>query len=142
MSIRARFGRLKVDEDGVMMKRLHPDIAYDNSIYSVRAEDCKWVIWDVAVQFLQRGVDVILDWNQWSRVRRRTWRDAAVSAGFGVQLHFIDVSAEEAVSRSKKRNLDRTSGSHQLASQHVRDLVDIFEPPADDEGIPITIVEA
>lgn len=122
------------------MKRLHPDLAYDNAIYGTRAEDCKWVIWDIAMQFLQRGVDVILDWNQWSRQRRKTWRDAAMSAGFDVRLYFIDVPVETAVHQAAKRAAGRSSGSHRLVSQHVRDLAEIFEPPSADEGTPITII--
>ncbi|MCZ2404874.1 ATP-binding protein [Paenarthrobacter sp. Z7-10] len=129
--------RFSLDE---WMIQLHPELSYQSQLYGIRAEACKWVIWDVALQFLQRGVDVILDWNQWSRVRRSVWRDAAESAGFNTRLHFVDVRIETALHRSANRAADRTAGSHRLAPEDVRSFVDIFEPPSPDEGIPLTVI--
>ena len=48
------------------MLRLY-QLRYDNPHYPARAETCKDLIWDTARQVLRAGVDVVLDWNQWSR---------------------------------------------------------------------------
>ena len=41
--------------------------------YVAHLEPCQDLIWDIAVQVLAVGHDVVLDWNQWSRERRARW---------------------------------------------------------------------
>lgn len=129
--------RFSLDE---WMLRLYPDLSYDSAGYGPRAETCQYLIWDVAQQVLARNLDVVLDWNQWSKVRRATWRDNAVKAGFTPKLHFIDVPLDAAIERAAERAENRTPGSHELTPKDIRHLAGIFERPTADEGMPIEAV--
>ena len=130
--------RFSLDE---WMLRLYPDLSYDFAAYGSLAEACKLLIWDVALQVLRREVDVVLDWNQWSRDRRATWRDNARKADFAAVLHFVDVPLELAIERSTQRAADRVPGSHLLTPDGIRNLAVIFEKPTLDEGVPIDVVK-
>ena len=129
--------RFSLDE---WMLRLHPDLRYDSELYGVAAENCKHLIWDVAKKFLERGVDVILDWNQWSRDRRKIWLNASKVAGFEAHLHYVQVSLETALRQSEHRSKENTPGSHKLLAEGVRHLAAIFESPTTAEGMPLIMV--
>ncbi|HEY2792851.1 MAG TPA: ATP-binding protein [Micromonosporaceae bacterium] len=118
------------------MLRLYP-LRYDDPAYALHATEVQELIWETAVQVLAAGVDVVLDWNCWSRARRRQWRDRAVEAGFDVLLHHIDVRLEVAVARAVDR---RDPGSHEVDEAGVRHLAALFEPPVPDEDIEIRTV--
>jgi hypothetical protein len=79
--------RFTLDE---WMLRLH-ELRYDDPTYPELAESCKSLIWDTAQQVLRARVDVVLDWNQWSRKRRREWATRATQARFEPVLHYIRV---------------------------------------------------
>ena len=57
--------RFTLDE---WMLRLH-ELRYDDPTYPELAESCKSLTWDTVLQVLRARVDVVLDWNQWSRKR-------------------------------------------------------------------------
>jgi predicted kinase len=118
------------------MLRLY-GLRYDDPRYAERLESCQDLIWDVALQVLGLGHDVILDWNQWSRERRAKWQRRAEEHGFASQLHFIDVPAEKAIERALHRRDDR---SHSIDRAGVEHLVRLLEVPTDDEGITIITV--
>jgi hypothetical protein len=63
-------------------------------------------------QVLRGGLDVVLDWNQWSRERRREWASKATAQGYEPVLHYIRVPLDTA----------------------------IFEEPAEDEGLLLRII--
>lgn len=130
--------RLSLDE---WMIRLYPKIPYDADGYGPLAEACKELIWDLAQQSLRLGTDVVLDWNQWSRVRRATWREKAHDAGFSVLLHFIDVPVETAVQRAQDRATQHDPHSHSLKPGDVQNLARIFEKPSTGEHIPTRVIK-
>lgn len=68
------------------MLRVH-DLRYDDPAYPALADRCKDLIWDTALQVLGAGVDVVLDWNQWSRERRAEWAARARAQGSEPVLH-------------------------------------------------------
>ena len=70
------------------MLRLH-GLSYDDPRYPALAQACKCLIWDTAHQVLTTGVDVILDWNQWSRARRSEWGSRAIEQGYRPVIHYI-----------------------------------------------------
>lgn len=129
--------RFSLDE---WMLRLYPDLSFASGGYGSHAEICKDVIWDAAQQVLVCDVDVVLDWNQWSRSRRATWRDNALNAGFTPMLHFIDMPLETAIERAAQRVAKRSAGSHELTQEDIRHGANIFERPTGDEGIQIDTV--
>lgn len=129
--------RFSLDE---WMLQLYPDLSFDSVGYASRAEICKDLVWETAKQVLFCDVDVVLDWNQWSRHRRATWRDNALTAGFAPKLHFMDVPVETAIERAAARVANRSRGSHELTPDNIRHLAEIFERPTGDEGLQIETV--
>ncbi|HEU5043946.1 MAG TPA: ATP-binding protein [Nocardioidaceae bacterium] len=62
---------------------------YDDPEYPDLADRCRGLIWKTAQQVLSTGIDVVLDWNLWSRSRRQIWRDKVESAGHHPVLHYL-----------------------------------------------------
>lgn len=128
--------RFTLDE---WMIRLH-GLPYDHPRYPELSERSQRLIWDVALQVLATGTDVVLDWNLWSRDRRLRWRDEVVSAGYRPVLHHVAVPVERAVGRAERRRRAGDGASHALTAEGVRHLARIFEPPRADEGLEIRVV--
>jgi len=118
------------------MLRSYP-LRFDDPRYPPLAAACKELIWDMACQVLRCGVDVILDWNQWSRERRRSWRTRVEAAGWRPVLHHVRVPVEVAVARGTARSARGPGDSHHLTADGIRHLATIFEPPSADEGMEI-----
>jgi predicted kinase len=128
--------RFTLDE---WMLRLH-DLRYDDRAYPALAESCKSLIWDTALQVLVAGVDVVLDWNQWSRERRAEWAARARAQGFEPVLHYIRVGLDTAIARAAVRNGQDLAYAHTLGAAAVRHLASIFEEPDQDEGLQLQVI--
>jgi predicted kinase len=86
---------------------------------------------------LNTGVDVVLDWNFWSRQRRRDAKERADVAGYDVLLHWIDVPLEVVVDRARRRLAAQPQLAHVIDEAAVRHFVTIFEPPGADEALQV-----
>jgi predicted kinase len=128
--------RFSLDE---WMLRLH-GLRYDDPQYVSRLDGCTSLIWDTAKQVLTLGHDVVLDWNQWSTDRRRTWRGRAEDAGYRVLLHHLDVPLDTAIKQVQARDSSGVVGVHRIDEAGVRHSSAIFQPPTPDEGIEIVTV--
>jgi predicted kinase len=129
--------RFTLDE---WMIRLY-GLRYDDPTYVARLEGCQDLIWDVALQVLGLGHDVVLDWNMWSRKRRAFWQARAKDRGYEVLLHHLDVPLETAIAQALQRASDPGAGiSHVIDEAGARHFASIFEPPTADEGVPIRVV--
>ena len=53
---------------------------------------------------LRLGMIVVLDFGLWTRIERHELRSAARSLGVGVELHYLDVPADELWRRIHARN--------------------------------------
>ncbi len=130
--------RFSLDE---WMLRLYP-WSYDDPRYVARLNGCKDLIWETALQVLAMGHDVVLDWNQWSRVRRAEWRARAQSAGYAVLLHYLTTPLDTAIQRIEDRAVRGVPGSHVLDAAAVRHMDTILEVPDATEDIDILRVPA
>jgi predicted kinase len=101
-----------------------------------RVERCNKKIWDLAAQIAARGIACVLDLGFSQFKYRSKIAQAAQAAGLGVQLHFLDVPAEERWRRVEARNADR-GRSAQLKFDVTREMFDyvegIWEPPTSEE---------
>lgn len=131
--------RFSLDE---WMLRPYPGLHYATEDYGSRAETCKNLIWETALQVLRAGTDVVLDWNQWSRDRRAIWHGNASAAGFAVLLHHVATPLSTAIERTRRRTLAAEPCSHALTDDAVRHLAGIFEEPSETEGLRIHRVPA
>lgn len=122
--------RFTLDE---WMLRLY-GLPFDDPRYGDLAMQCRELIWDTAQQVLSAGVDVVLDWSQWSRERRAEWSERAASSGWPVTLHHVTTPPDVAV----RRVLDRTDPHcHRIDDEGVHHMARLFEEPTEEEGIPL-----
>lgn len=75
-------------------------LSYDDPRYVEHLDPCTELMWDVAVDALRLGVNVILDWNHWSQQRRADALDRSRKAGFDAVVHFLDVPIDTAIRRA------------------------------------------
>lgn len=125
--------RFSLDE---WMLRLYA-LPYDDPAYGKLAELCKAMIFDTARGPLGLGVPIILDWNHWSRERRRVSASWARECGDDVILHHVDTPIDVVVQRLRSRD---EAHAHRISAADARRFVTIFEPPSAEEGIEIVRV--
>lgn len=101
-----------------------------------RLERCHRQIWATAVQAAGRGVPCVLDLGFTQASSRAAFVALARTAGLGVQLHFVDVPAEERWRRVEQRN-GEFGGTRHLAFEITRPMFDfveaMWEPPSEAE---------
>lgn len=118
------------------MIRLY-QLGYDEPEYAAHLESCTDLMWDVALDVLDNGVSVILDWNHWSRQHRSEAKQRAARSGHDLWVHHLDVSLADAMARLNKRNADRTPNTHRIDVEESHHFMTIFEPPEPSESIRI-----
>ena len=52
-------------------------------------------LWQLAQEILRLGLSVVLDFGLWARIERDEMRSVARGLGAGVELHYLDVPADE-----------------------------------------------
>ena len=63
-------------------------------------------LWRLAQEILGLGLSVVLDFGLWARVERDEMRSAARALGVGVELHYLDLPADELWRRIEARNAE------------------------------------
>ena len=108
----------------------------DPSWSMARVERCYKQIWDTVLRVAARDIPCVLDLGFGQAETRARFAKLAHDAGLSVQLHFIDVPAEERWRRVQARNADKGQ-TYQLDFDVTREMFDfvegMWEPPADDE---------
>jgi predicted kinase len=101
-----------------------------------RVERCLAQIWSTASRVAERGVPCVLDVGLSQSSTRARFVKLAATSGLSVQLHFIDVPAEDRWRRVQARNA-RAGDSSQLTFAVTREMFDfvetLWEPPTDEE---------
>lgn len=101
-----------------------------------RVERCFSQIWSVASQVAMRGAPCVLDGGVSDAKSRQRIYDLAGGAGLSMQLHFIDVAAEERWRRVEARNAEK-GATYQFPFDVTREMFDfcvtMWEPPTDEE---------
>ncbi|MGO3478055.1 MAG: AAA family ATPase [Brachybacterium tyrofermentans] len=126
--------RFTLDE---WMLRLHPELSIDDPAYGDRAEMVRELIWSIAEQVLRSGVDVVLDWNCWSRARRSWARDHAATIGAEVVLHRLSTSLEESTRRAEQREASGATFAHRIDLAGNKHLAGLLEEPTTDEQLTV-----
>jgi len=101
-----------------------------------RVERCLTQIWAVVLRVAARNVPCVLDIGFGQTQSRARFAELARNAGLSVQLHFIDVPAEERWRRVEARNAQQGE-TYQLGFDVTREMFDfvegLWEPPTDAE---------
>ena len=113
------------------MRHLHPEVAYEDPACGPIADRCRVLLWRLASEHRDRGVDVVLDWNQWSRARRAYWRDAVLEAAHVPVLPSCDHQRRALGGARAKRADHGDPQSHPLDEAELRRFATILGPSLD-----------
>jgi predicted kinase len=115
------------------------DVGHEEHVRRVLA--CRELIWEVAVEFLRRDVDVILDDGFFLRENRIRKIEQAVRAGARAKIHFIDTPLDVIRPRLADRNARLPPHNFEIAPRLLDAFAALFEPPCDDEGAELVVVD-
>ena len=82
---------------------------------------------------LRLGLSVVLDFGLWARVERDEMRSVARRIGVGVELHYLDVPADELWRRIDARNSQPPWDSYPIRRADLDGWLPRFEAPDDAE---------
>lgn len=91
------------------------------------------LMWDVAARVLVLGIDVVLDFGCWVRSQRDEFRSKAHDLGAGFKIHFTDSPQDVLLERRKARNAHLPDGAFYIPEADLKEWMQIFEPPTDEE---------
>lgn len=86
-------------------------------------------LWRLAQQILGRGLSVVLDFGLWARAERDEMRSAARSIGVGVELHYLEVPADELWKRIEARNSIPPWDARPITRADLDEWMAIFQAP-------------
>ena len=138
MQLSDRLGavRFSIDEWMTTLFWMDTPQPLDLSWSMTRVERCYTQMWATALQVSRLGIPSVLDLGFSSLANRKRYAEMARDAGLKVQLHFLDVPAEERWRRVTIRNIGEGKTS-QLTFAITREMFDqvdgLWEPPNDDE---------
>ncbi len=124
--LEARLGamRFSIDEWMTALFWMDSPQPVDGAWAMVRIERCYAQIWTVAAAIAARGVPVVLDLGFTTRETRTRFAGLARDAELTVQLHFVDVPADERWRRVEARN---ASADGPLEFAVTREMFDFVE---------------
>jgi predicted kinase len=86
-------------------------------------------LWHLAQEILRLGLSVVLDFGLWARSERDELRSAARDLGVGVELHYLDVPADELWRRLKARNSQPPWNSYPIRRADLDGWLRLFQAP-------------
>lgn len=86
-------------------------------------------LWRLAQEILRLGLSVVLDFGLWPRSERDELRTTARALGVGVELHYLDVPAEELWRRIDARNSQPPWDSEPIRRDDLDRWVRAFQAP-------------
>ncbi|MEZ4501607.1 MAG: AAA family ATPase [Dehalococcoidia bacterium] len=90
-------------------------------------------LWRLAQDLLRLDTSVILDFGLWARSERDEVRGVARALEVGVELHYLDVPAEELWRRIEARNAAPTWASAPIRRADLDEWLSAFEAPDAEE---------
>jgi predicted kinase len=86
-------------------------------------------LWRLAQELLGHQVSVVLDFGLWARAERDALRAGARRLGVGVELHYLEVPAEELWRRLEARNAAAPWDRHPIGRADLDRWRRAFQPP-------------
>jgi len=84
-------------------------------------------LWKLAQEILRLGLSVVLDFGLWARVERDDMRSVARRLGVGVELHYLQVPADELWRRVDARNSQPPWHGHPIRRTDLDRWIRIFQ---------------
>lgn len=126
--------RFTLDE---WMLRLFPELTFGHPDYPERAAVLRELFWELAAPALRSGLDVVLDWNAWSRQRRAWAVTRARTVDAEVLLHRLSTSIDDATLAAERRARDPDALAHRIDRAGIEHLATLLEEPDPGEGLII-----
>lgn len=86
-------------------------------------------LWRLAQEALRLGLGVVLDFGLWARTERDELRSVARGLGVGVELHYLDVPANELWRRIDERNSLPPWDDHPISRADLDGWLLLFQVP-------------
>ena len=86
-------------------------------------------LWQLAQELVRLGLSVVLDFGLWARVERDELRSVARGLGVGVELHYIEVPADELWRRIDRRNSQPPWDSRPIRRADLDGWLPLFQAP-------------
>jgi predicted kinase len=99
----------------------------------------KTVVGPLAVDLLNAGQSVVLDFQANTKAGRSWFRSVFEQAGSAHVLHFVNALDEACLERISRRNAERTEGSRQLAYEDFIHVSSYFQAPEQNEGFNVKV---
>ena len=113
------------------------DVGHDEHVRRVLA--CRELMWSVASDFLERGVDVILDDGLFLREHRMRCVERLTRAGAKATIHYLDTPLPVLKARLDARNANLPAFNFRIASDTLEGFLKLFEVPSADEGAELRV---
>lgn len=121
-------GDYDIDEVG------HPE-------HARRVLACRELIWNMALEFPRRDVDVILDDGFFLREHRQQVIRMAQEAGAQAKIHYLNTPVDVLRERLEERNANLPKYNFPISPDRFEHFVAMYEVPTADEGAELIIVE-
>lgn len=131
---------VRISEDS-LLAQLYPGQIASLADYVACAARLRAAIAPLALQMLQAGASVVLDFPANTPASRAWMRELFQQAGTPHVLHYLDVPDEECKARLRRRN---ASGLHPFSTSDAQfdDITRHFVPPSAEEGFDIVRIAA
>ena len=86
-------------------------------------------LWRLAQEVLSLGLSVVLDFGLWTRIERDEVRSAARGLGVPVELHYLEVPADELWRRIEARNAEAPWLSAPIHRADLDEWLSVFQAP-------------
>ena len=131
---------VRISEDS-LLALLYPGQIASMADYAACAARLRAAIAPLALQMLQAGASVVLDFPANTPASRAWMRDLFQQAGVPHVLHYLDVPDEECKARLRQRN---ASGLHPFSTSDAEfdAITRHFVPPSDAEGFHVVRIAA
>ena len=89
---------------------------------------------DVAFQFVEKGIDVIIDEGFWAKEQRVALRRRIEGMGAEEVLYYLDTPVETIRERVARRSGNPTKDSFRISRELLDHYLTFWHPPSEDEG--------
>jgi predicted kinase len=114
------------------------DVGHEEHVRRVLA--CRELIWDVASEFLRRGVDIILDDGFFLRENRIRFVALSRALGARAKIHFIETPPHVLRARLDERNARLPRFNFWIGADMLEAFIRLYEVPSPDEGAEVVAV--
>jgi len=115
----------------------------DNVIawYLERRERCRGLLWDVALDVLRGGVDVVLEFGLVTIADREAFYEKAQDEDLRLVVYLVDAPRDVRRERVLRRNKTPSPFSQIVPIEFFERASDIWQPPSDSERAARAIID-